>query len=118
MYAEVQDLVEVDSSAILDLFGSNQFLSCPQAMSFFSRLCPAPLPPISLLPRAYVQSLVGKLKSHKPCIVAAKKKKTKKLPPISLLPKAYVKSLVGKLKSHKPCVVAKKKKKKVLDLSV
>ena len=27
--------VEVDSSAILDLFGSNQFLSCLTLMSFF-----------------------------------------------------------------------------------
>ena len=28
-------LVEVDSSAILDLFGSNQFTLCPQAIPFF-----------------------------------------------------------------------------------
>ena len=30
-----QGLVEVDSSAVLDLFGSNEFMSCPRAMSFF-----------------------------------------------------------------------------------
>ena len=32
---EAQGLLEVKSSAILDLAGSNQFLSCPQAMPFF-----------------------------------------------------------------------------------
>ena len=34
-YTEAQGLVEVDSSAILDLFGSNQFMFYPRAMSFF-----------------------------------------------------------------------------------
>ena len=34
-YTEVQGLVEIGLSAILDLFGSNQFMSCPQAVSFF-----------------------------------------------------------------------------------
>ena len=38
------------SSAILDLVGSNQFLSCPTAMSFFLRLWPAHFPPVSLPP--------------------------------------------------------------------
>ena len=33
-------------SAILDLFGSNQFMSCPQGLSFFWRLCPALFPPV------------------------------------------------------------------------
>ena len=37
----------IRSSAILDLVGSNQFLSCPMGMSFFWMLCPAPFPPIS-----------------------------------------------------------------------
>ena len=32
---EAQGLVEVNLSAILDLFGFSQFVSCPQAMSFF-----------------------------------------------------------------------------------
>ena len=35
MYTEAQGLVEVDSAAILDPLGSNQFMSCPWAMSFF-----------------------------------------------------------------------------------
>ena len=35
VYTEAQGLVEADLSAILNLFGSNQFMSCPQAMSFF-----------------------------------------------------------------------------------
>ena len=35
MYNEAQGLLEVDSSAILDLVDFNQFLSCPMAMSFF-----------------------------------------------------------------------------------
>ena len=43
-YNEDQGLVEVDLSAISDPFDSNLFLLCPQAMSFFQRLCPAPLP--------------------------------------------------------------------------
>ena len=34
-YTEAQGLVEVASSAILDLLGSNQFMPCPRAMSFF-----------------------------------------------------------------------------------
>ena len=39
--------MEVDLSAILDPFVSHQFVLCPQAMSFFQRLCPAPFPPVS-----------------------------------------------------------------------
>ena len=31
-------------------FGSNQFMSCPQAMSFFQRLGTAPFPPVSKTP--------------------------------------------------------------------
>ena len=46
-YNEAQSLLEVESSAVLDLVGSNHFLSCPVAMSFFQWLCPAPLSPIS-----------------------------------------------------------------------
>ena len=45
-YTEAQGLVQVDLSAILDTFGSNQFMSCPRAISFFQRLCPAPIPPV------------------------------------------------------------------------
>ena len=41
--------MEVDLSAILDSFGSNQFMSCPWAMSFFQMLCPAPFPPVSVV---------------------------------------------------------------------
>ena len=40
---------KVDLSAILDPFGSKQFMSCPWAMLFFQRLCPAPFPPVSEL---------------------------------------------------------------------
>ena len=40
---------DVDLSAILDVFGPNEFMSCPQALSFFHRLCPAPFSPVSLL---------------------------------------------------------------------
>ena len=47
VYNEAQGLVEDDSSAILDLFGSNQFMSCPQTLSLFRRLYPAPFPPVS-----------------------------------------------------------------------
>ena len=35
IYSEAQGLMEVESSAILDLFSSNQFMPCPWAMSFF-----------------------------------------------------------------------------------
>ena len=35
VYTEDQGLIEVDLSAILDLFYSNQFMSFPQAMSSF-----------------------------------------------------------------------------------
>ena len=48
-YTEAWGLVVVDSSAILDPFGSNELMSCPQARPFFLRLCPVPFPPISLL---------------------------------------------------------------------
>ena len=41
--------MEADFSAILDPFGSNQFMSCPWAMPFFQRLYPAPFPPVSVL---------------------------------------------------------------------
>ena len=34
-YAEAQGLVRVDSSTILELYGSNQFMLGPRAMSFF-----------------------------------------------------------------------------------
>ena len=34
VYTGAQGLVEVDSSTVLDLFGGNQFMSCPQATSF------------------------------------------------------------------------------------
>ena len=44
---EDQGLVEVDLSAILDPFDCNQFMLCPQAMSFFQKLCPAPFPPLT-----------------------------------------------------------------------
>ena len=47
---EFQGLVEVSSSTVLDLFGSNQFVSCPQVMSLFQRLFPAPFPPVSETP--------------------------------------------------------------------
>ena len=47
---EAQGLVEkVDLSVILDPFGSNQFMSCPRAVSFFQRLCPASFPPVSVV---------------------------------------------------------------------
>ena len=36
-----------NSPTVLDLFGSNRSVSCPQALLFFQRLCPAPFPPIS-----------------------------------------------------------------------
>ena len=39
MYTEVQSLVEVDLFTTLYLFGSNQFMLYPQAMSFFKSLC-------------------------------------------------------------------------------
>ena len=42
VYIEAQGLVEGNlSTVILDLFGSNQFVSCPQAMSFFCALSPS-----------------------------------------------------------------------------
>ena len=53
-HTESQGLVEVDLSTILDPFGSNQFMSCPWAMSFFQRLCPAPFPPVSLVGTYYL----------------------------------------------------------------
>ena len=40
---ENQGLVEVDLSAILGPFDSNGFILCPRVMSFFLKLCPAPL---------------------------------------------------------------------------
>ena len=40
-YSEVQGLVEADSSTTLDLAGSNQFMLCPQWLSFFQLLCSA-----------------------------------------------------------------------------
>ena len=42
LLTEDEGLVEVDLSAILDPFGSNQFMSFPMAMSFFQSLCPDP----------------------------------------------------------------------------
>ena len=42
------DLVKVDLSAILDPLSCNQFTLYPPDTSFFQRLCPAPLPLISV----------------------------------------------------------------------
>ena len=47
--SEDQGLVEVDLSAILGPFESNQFILCPLAESFFQRLCPALLLPVSVI---------------------------------------------------------------------
>ena len=44
----------VNSPTILDLFGSNQFMSCPQAMSFFQRFCPDSFTLVSLLVKASI----------------------------------------------------------------
>ena len=41
---------QVDLSAIWDSFDSNQFMLCPWAISFFQKLCPAPFPPVSIVP--------------------------------------------------------------------
>ena len=41
-------LVEVDLSAVLDPFDSNQFILCPLAGSFFRRVCPASFLPVSV----------------------------------------------------------------------
>ena len=41
---EDQGPVEVNLSAILDPFDSNQFMLCSLAMSFFQKLCPAAFP--------------------------------------------------------------------------
>ena len=49
-YNEAPGALEVESSAIWDLASSDQFLSCPVAMSFFKRLCPGPFPPVSFTP--------------------------------------------------------------------
>ena len=43
---EDKGLIKVDLSAILDPFNSNQFMLCPQAVSFFRKLCPTPPPPL------------------------------------------------------------------------
>ena len=60
LYTEAQGLVEVDLSTILERFCSSQFMSCPRAMSFFQRLCPAPFPPISFpSQRFYSHILMG-----------------------------------------------------------
>ena len=42
----IEDQGLVGLSAILDPFDSNWFMLCPWAMSFFQKLCPAPLPPV------------------------------------------------------------------------
>ena len=47
-YTEAYGLVEVDLSPILVLFGSNHFISCPWAVSFFLSLCPVPFSPVSM----------------------------------------------------------------------
>ena len=41
---EEKGLIKVDLSAILDPFNSNLFMLCPQAMSFFRKLCPTTTP--------------------------------------------------------------------------
>ena len=47
-YDEVQSLLEVDSSATLDLFGCNQIILCLQPISFIQRWYSAPFPPVSI----------------------------------------------------------------------
>ena len=46
-------------SATLDLFGSNQFMLSPRAVSFFQGLCPAPFPPVSGSPPNLRKSKTG-----------------------------------------------------------
>ena len=46
--AEDEGLVQVDLSAILDPFDSNQLMMCPRAVSFLQRLCPASFSRVSL----------------------------------------------------------------------
>ena len=41
---EDQGLAEFDLSAILEPLGFNQLMICSWALSFFQKLCPAPLP--------------------------------------------------------------------------
>ena len=45
---EDRGLGEVDLFAILDPLDSHRLALCPWAVAFFQRLCPAPLPPVSL----------------------------------------------------------------------
>ena len=40
--------LEVDSSVVLDIVGSNQFSSYPMTTSFLPRLCPVPFLPVSV----------------------------------------------------------------------
>ena len=56
LLTEDQDLAENDLSAILGPFDSNHFMLCPQAMSFFQKLCPT-LPPSLLLHNHYSPSI-------------------------------------------------------------
>ena len=49
--------------AILDPFGSNQFILCPWAVPFFSSLCPAHFLPVSML-RYYMCVLSGSVMSN------------------------------------------------------
>ena len=49
MQIENQGFVEIDLSVTLDPFYFNQFMLCPWVMSFFQKLCPAPLPSCFML---------------------------------------------------------------------
>ena len=54
--AELDMTKQLNLSAILVPFDSNSFMLCLWAMSFFQKLCPAPLPPVTVrlqsLPRS------------------------------------------------------------------
>ena len=58
---EDQGLMEVNLSAILDPFDSNQFMLYSWAMSFFHKLFPAPFLPVSPPLFSPVWSLLGSL---------------------------------------------------------
>ena len=47
LQTEDPGLVEFDLTAILDPFALNGFMLCSWALSFFQKLCPAPIPPFS-----------------------------------------------------------------------
>ena len=87
-YNEAQVLLEVESSTVLDLVGSNQFLSCPYGFVILLKVvCPVPFPLVS----KWCQLQIGACQGHLPSV----SKEIESHPPAAVDPQHTLKGVQG-----------------------